>query len=562
MNLQDGSEAAQSGSGIQAATSDVPARIERDGPSDRHHMRVELNSLVTLNGAPFELRDVSIGGIGIRGVAAGATLGTSVVEISLPCHGFELKLALPVIPVWRSPDSGRAGLRFLELTRSQSETLRYLIESHLSGRLISVDGVLAEGGGTSAQRKIAAAGQKPLPRFGKTRRIMSLTASIAAGALILALAGVLAYDRITILETKLAAVSAPTLDVKAPVDGALDGRELPKLKVGAAAAKGDVVFEMTDNELRGDLEVAAAELDRDRVRLKYLEREAQIAGVVETESIKSGVSNVKLARNAAKRARREAEMADQRFAKTKQLFAEKVVALAELDADESLRLAAQTKAETAERELAEAEARSRLLGEGFDTGMAKTDVANRLKLEQSVAMARADVAVREARSKALNLRREDLQVRSPCDCVVESVHSAVGEQAKKGDLVLRLRPRESHELTVDALISQDDADRITIGAVSEIMLPSNRTPLSGRVVEINRVPKSQKRLGLPDRPQDLQNYARVVISPSKVLTGVELGMPVGVRLRSNALQRLTSSFASVFFGDEEGAHRVASNETL
>jgi multidrug resistance efflux pump len=236
------------------------------------------------------------------------------------------------------------------------------------------------------------------------------------------------------------------------------------------------------------------------------------------------------------------------------MLAQGLIAKDALETDQKAASEARYEAAQAARDAEDAASRLRLIQKGFDAALAKLENMMPARHEDSVAMARADVGVREAHLRALNLRHEDLIVRSPCDCVVEAFYSTTGEHAKKGDLVAQLRAREAQELTVEALVNQDDADRIAIGSKSEIVLPTGNTLVTGKVVEINRVPKHAKRTGLPDRTPDLHGYAAVTIAPDKDLKGVELGMPVEVRLRSNTLKRLVQSVAGAFGRHESTAY--------
>lgn len=529
--------------------------VRQDAPSDRHHMRVDLNALVTIDGQPCELNDLSLGGIGLASISPDlGRQGAGLAALVLPCQGFELKLSIRVAPVWRQDGKARAGYRFLELTRAQTETLRFVVESTLEGKLLAVDGVI-QTAGAPATRKAPAVAQVETSR-DRLRRRLSFSATVAAGLLLVSAAGTLLYDRVTILETKLAAVSAPTLDIKSPGDGTLDGTSV---KVGMNVGKGDVVFEVSDNELKGDIDIAGAELERDRVRMELLAKQAGLTGSVGEETRLTAKSARKVARSRDERAKAELLLAERRVERSKELAAGSFIAKDVLEADEKLVLEARYEAAQAAKELEDAASRLRLLDKGFDAGLAHVANMTQPRLEESVALARADVGVREARLRALNLRREDLIVRSPCDCVVESVFSTTGEHAKKGDLVVQLRARESLQLTVEALVNQDDAERIAIGSMSEIVLPVGRAQVAGKVIEINRVPKHAKRTGLPDRSPDLHQYAAVTIAPAQALTGVELGMPVTVRLRSNTLLRIAQSVAAAFGGHETIAY--AQNHT-
>lgn len=515
-------------------------------------MRVDLSAQVSIDGRDCELNDLSLGGLGLSQVPADALWqGAATIALALPCQGFELKLALRVAPVWRQADKGRAGFRFLELTRPQAETLRFVVESTLSGKLVAVDGVIHTVGAPANRKAPPPPPSRSSAARARLRQRVNFAATFAAGILLALVAGTLAYDRMTILETKLAAVSAPTLDIRAPSDGSLDGAVL---KMGQPLRQGDVVFEMIDNVLKGDTEVAAAELERDRTRLELLAKQAGLMSSAGHEARVNAESALRLAKSRKERAQTQLELTAAHYERSKGLAAGGMIARDEVDTDHKLALEARYEAAQATRDQEDAESRLRLLARGFDASLARLENMTPPRLEESVALARADVGVREARLHALSLRREDLVVRSPCDCVVEAFYSTTGEHAKKGDLVAQLRAREAQELTVEALINQDDADRIAIGSESEIVLPVGHAQVTGKVIEINRVPKHAKRTGMPDRPLDLHQYAAVTIAPDRDLMGVELGMPVEVRLRSNTLKRLGQSIVGVFHRQEDTAY--------
>ena len=71
--------------------------VRQEPPSDRHHMRVDLNALVTIDGQPCELNDMSLGGIGLASMSPHASAQeTAMAALVLPCQGFELKLSVRV----------------------------------------------------------------------------------------------------------------------------------------------------------------------------------------------------------------------------------------------------------------------------------------------------------------------------------------------------------------------------------------------------------------------------------------------------------------------------------
>lgn len=524
--------------------------VHLDQASDRHHMRIDLSAQATIDGHGCDLNDLSISGVGLANLPADLTVAdTTTISLVLPCQGFDIKLAFRVATVWRNPERGRAGFRFLDLTRTQTDTLRSIVESALAGNLVAVDGVLHPAG-APAQRKAPAPTPATMTSTATFKRRLNFAGTVAAGVLLTVVAGTLVYDRVTILETKLAAISAPMLDIKAPSDGALDGAVL---KVGQPLSKGDIVFEMIDNVLKGDTEIAAAELERDRTRLELLAKQTGLTTSANREANVNAQSALKLAKSRNERAQTDLQLAEARFARSQAMATSGVIAKDALEADQKLAMEARYEAAQATRDLEDARSRLRLISEGFDASLARLENMTQPRLADSVAMARADVGVREARVRALTLRREDLIVRSPCDCIVEAFYSTTGEHAKKGDLVAQLRARETQDLNVEALVNQDDADRIAIGSSSEIVLPLGGKRITGKVVEINRVPRHAKRSGLPDRPLDLHQYAAVTIAPEHALVGVEPGMPVEVRLRSNTMKRLAQSLASVFHRQENAA---------
>lgn len=207
----------------------------------RNNPRFKLPATLVLDGVELPVSDFSRNGIGFDAPRAAFTPGeTFAAELRF---GFpDASLGIEVDAEVRHFDrrSGHGGLSFTHRSADGGATLDFIINEHLTGRIMSADGVLSSSNATRANpRPVVAPRQNAVSQIG--RRVVGLGLFTLGGALALYFLGSSIYNRLFVFEAVSAQVAASTVDLDAPVAGTVVAVAAP-----GPVAPGAPVFSIVD----------------------------------------------------------------------------------------------------------------------------------------------------------------------------------------------------------------------------------------------------------------------------------------------------------------------------
>ncbi len=202
----------------------------------RANPRFKLPATLVVEGAEVEVFDWSRDGVGFIAPSASLTPGESMpAELRFDFPGASMAMAIDATIRHFDPRSGRGGLSYTLGRPDDGTILDFIINEHLAGRIMSTEGVLGTSDSTRAKPKPV---EKPRENVaaGITRRVVGLGLFTLGGALALYFLGSSIYNRLFVFEAVSAQVSATTVDLDAPVAGAITALAAPgRIAPGATA---------------------------------------------------------------------------------------------------------------------------------------------------------------------------------------------------------------------------------------------------------------------------------------------------------------------------------------
>ncbi|WP_136253062.1 PilZ domain-containing protein [Onishia niordana] len=235
--------------------------VEHERRDERRYIRVSPPFTVKLDdGNSFTGSDVSQGGFALYSERPFRL--EARIKASLLIMAGNTELIVPVVAECRrcteeaSGNGYKAAFEIIDMETSHHELLRRIIRACLSGRQISVEGLLeGEDAQTPRRRQSsqgstqAAAAQRPPKPMGRYIALF-----VAFGVLMLALAAT-AYRNFMLIEPSFAAVTAPRIDIRAPGPGILMEHGLT---AGDRVERDEKLTRVKNTDLESDLILAKA----------------------------------------------------------------------------------------------------------------------------------------------------------------------------------------------------------------------------------------------------------------------------------------------------------------
>lgn len=524
------------------STSNGSAQVTRERDSLRRFIRIRMPAMVVIDRHSHPVTDWSLGGLAIEDVDRPLTAGDCLkAELVVPFGDFNFTTDVVLEVVRVDTGARRIGCRFVDLRAEQMPFLRYVVESHLAGRAPTADGLV----GTSASQR-PPTGAQLTPGAGppaqtRARRLMRslvrATVLVVLGAALAALVAALVYTHVLTVEAETAAVVGEAVEVRAPADGAITG---PRLKPGARVKSGDILFAVRSDAVVHELDAAVADVALEERKLATLlealgERERVFAGYQVVAD-----ADVRKADAERERSQTALALAHRRLERMTELFRRSLVAAQDLDNERNAVAAvavAEMEHRRAESTLVQATSNARMAAEGHLLSGARVDGLEPGEIRRQIAVARKTVDVARARAKGLRQlldRQTQATVRSPCDCVVHAAAASPGEWVAKAQPVYTLERTAESGIVIEALVDQETASAIPIGARADIALADRADLVRGVVVAVNRTSADVKRAGLALPPAAGEQRARVLVAPIAALRDVPAGLPVRVKFAVRA----------------------------
>jgi len=480
----------------------------------RLHPRITLPLLVRVDGAVRETRDFGIDGFGVVKAFGTREPGeTFIAQVSIPLGTLFVTFRLPCQSVW-GDSSGVRGVRFLRLTRDQAALLHRIIDDHLAKQVTVIDNVMAKAGAVLPARTSTAQRWQRATRLLGTLTVLL----VAAGLLILALIASLFTIR-----SQVAAVAVEGAMLRAHTTGLLKGPALPP---GTHVSAGQVLFSIETPELATQLATELGERDRDALGLA---EQSQTLG--EVKSLSSNLitlGDAHLASVRAKIAAIDSQLKAGRavLSRMRELAKDGYVTSNQLDNEQIALAALEATRQETQVELDTAVAQRQQASSGAVKTERDTTTLTRQEMQMKIAEAAASVKSDE---RALRALEDASQVRSPCDCVVQSAAAKPGDVVSIGTLVYTLRPRDATPV-IEALIPAERVNELRNGSLA--LVTYGRKIVKGRVRKVSYDEPETMRLGLPavdiSGAGGTEQLAKAVIATDERLDAALVGTPVAV----------------------------------
>lgn len=255
------------------------AGLASERRSERQFVRAQLPMEVEHRGAKYPGFDISLTGFSCIGSPA---IDDDVVDdftIHLLFHGYRLTIEVSASRVRQIQTEKLNGFQIVKIDDAQADVLRKVLRAHLSGQLITLDGVLTSADSQTARQ---AAGPRRDNADKKLtglalwrRRAWYLAIATATCALFLVLAASL-FQRFAVVYSTFATVTAPKLDIGAPADGEVGAHPIsPYEKV----ERDQLLVQIQDRQLDADLELTRQRLAATRRLIGSVGREQNFASL-------------------------------------------------------------------------------------------------------------------------------------------------------------------------------------------------------------------------------------------------------------------------------------------
>lgn len=255
------------------------AGLASEPRSERQFVRAQLPMEVEHRGATYPGFDISLTGFSCVGSPAIDDDVIDAFTLHLLFHGYRLTIEVKASRVRQIETEKLNGFQIVEIDDAQAEVLRKVLRAHLSGQLITLDGVLTSADSQTARRTAAshddnADGKLSGLAFWR-RRMWYGMIMMATCALVLVLAASL-FQRFAVVHSTFATVTAPKLDIGAPSDGEVGVQHLTP---GDRVKRDQRLVQIRDRHLEADLELARKRLSTERRLLSSARPETDLSSL-------------------------------------------------------------------------------------------------------------------------------------------------------------------------------------------------------------------------------------------------------------------------------------------
>ena len=205
---------------LSASKSDKSGQIVHESETQRQFIRLKMPAQVEIDGVRYTAKDLSSGGMAVQGFEKLPRKNSRQdVKLILPFFDFALDINLVAEVVHTDKKINSAGLRFVDMTASQMSILNHVLSAFISGDIIDGSGILNVVARdnfvkvrqhSNENENAAAQNIKKYVMYGLfTLLTFALSFFIITNIL----------DRLTVVRSAQAYVSAPIISVNAPSSG-------------------------------------------------------------------------------------------------------------------------------------------------------------------------------------------------------------------------------------------------------------------------------------------------------------------------------------------------------
>ena len=558
----------------------------------RRYERVNAPASVFIDNHLYNVEDWSVDGFKIDGFNQKVKTGDCFsiqLQLNLPKNAKEstsIKINTLIDIVWLSDRKGLLGAQFLNLTKLEKDLLQNTIDKISKGEitLVNYANQLPESNFDSFQ-----AAQPPYPALQllQSKRVFYTLIYLVVGGVVGFFSLRAVYDSLVNMQIKSALIAKPNGPVVAPVESVVAKEQgtIDEFYVyeGMSVKPGQPLFSTKNDELaERDIDSLNQEIQSSRVESAKAQanlKEAELLKQQEIEKLKSYqmISQTELdsarAEVSAQTAQYQIEKDNlERFAT---LLREGAVSQQAFDSAKSKFADAESKLREAQSKykVAQISVSSARKGDFYDGDKLVSDLPHRTaeveKLHQLVQIASQKVSNLQQK---LNQRMQELQVSQPQKQYLQqsaqnqtlfssSSFSVVYKAAFPGSVLkvtklsgnpvrsretVMVLQREQTPPTIDAYLTQEQADQISVGSSATALIPSTNEEYQAHVTQIDQTAQSPNVVGvapvLDSKPRSV--YVQLALDNISQEDNSQLiaarGMPVilSVPKQTNIFKRL------------------------
>lgn len=204
-------------------------QVTHESETQRQHVRFLVPSRAAVEGREYEVKDLSPGGIALKGVKGELPKGKIIpVELKLPFDSFGFSMKLDAEVRHCANDKGIAGCRFVNLSAQQTSFLNHIVKSFIAGEIVTSGSLLNVATRNNFTKAPASANKNAAPPSIR-KQLPGLIIVAAMGLLIAAFLVQNLYNSMFVVHSDSATVAGPAVAVRAPMSGSFYSRLDPDL---------------------------------------------------------------------------------------------------------------------------------------------------------------------------------------------------------------------------------------------------------------------------------------------------------------------------------------------
>ncbi len=460
--------------------------VRRERPDQRRHHRVSAPFYVALDGHKVRCSDWSLGGFRVDDFPGdipdpGEELPLSC---SLPFQGFDVSFEARAEVIRSDLNTGMFACRFTELGERETELMTHFLEELVRGAMSEVADTIQRidvpvTPASLEPKKKVGLSQLPVRRW-PVKAVAMTGFYLVLGLMIFSYTGLLAYSNFYRMEVQTAVISAPIETVTSQVDGRVAWE---KFKPGDAVKSGDIVVNVSDNQLERDIELAdIAVKERQAQHIFYRKRLTDELDRMKSLTTVEG-KNLDQAKVDLESVEAQLQAADQQYARLAILHRKGFTTDTLLENAEKLAVGTRKTLESKQIELkSRVDIAAQGDGKWFYTGQSM--VGDLGQIEAQVKLAEHEIALTKAKHDALINHKKRLAVRAPFDGTVLEIKRNDQGTVRRGDVIATFEQREMRQVT--AYLNQDEVSRTGMGDEVLLYVPALAETLKGRILQIDR----------------------------------------------------------------------------
>ncbi len=460
--------------------------VRRERPDQRRHHRVSAPFFVALDGSKVRCADWSLGGFRVEDFPGDIPSPGDEIPLTctLPFQGFDVTFEAVAEVVRNNLDTGMFAGRFVELGERETELMTHFLEELVRGSMSEVADTIQRidvpvTPASLEPKKKAGLAQLPVKRWPV--KAVAMTGFYAVlGLTIFSYTGLLAYSNFYRMEVQTAVITAPIETVTSQVDGRVAWE---KFKPGDAVKNGEIVVNVSDNQLERDIELAEIAVNERRAQQVFYRKRL----TDELERMKSLTTvegkNLDQAKIDLESVEAQLQAAEQQYARLAILHRKGFTTDTLLENAEKLAVGLRKTVESKQIELkSRVDIAAHGDGKWFYTG--QTMVGDLSQLEAQVKLAENEIALTQSKYEALLNHKKRLAVRAPFDGTILEIKRVDQGTVRRGDVIAVFEQREQRQVT--AFLNQDEVARTGLGDEVLLYVPALAETLKGKVLQIDR----------------------------------------------------------------------------